>query len=108
MTTSRRYGAITKSRTLSRRASPDHGFDDDLAGAALRSATVIILGLDPSLSCCGWAVIRADGNRLTHLANGQIRTKANDPLPSRLVALALALESVISEHRPESAAAEEV
>ncbi len=37
---------------------------------------MIILGLDPSLSSTGYGVIRAEGNRLTHLANGQLKTDA--------------------------------
>ncbi|HEY7959335.1 MAG TPA: crossover junction endodeoxyribonuclease RuvC, partial [Sphingomicrobium sp.] len=50
----------------------------------------------------------AEGNRLTHIANGQIRTDTAVPLPTRLAALADQLESLISEQRPVAAAAEEV
>jgi crossover junction endodeoxyribonuclease RuvC len=71
-------------------------------------AGLIVLGLDPSLSCTGWGLIRAEGNRLTHLANGQIRTKASAPFAARLVELADALDRLIAEHRPQAAAAEEV
>lgn len=53
-------------------------------------------------------MIRAEGNRLAHLANGQIKTRAADPLASRLVELADGLEALIAEHRPDAAAAEEV
>ena len=69
---------------------------------------MIILGLDPSLTSTGWGVIRAEGNRLTHLANGQIKTRAADQLAYRLAALADALNTLIAEHRPEAAGAEEV
>ena len=69
---------------------------------------MIILGLDPSLSSCGWGVIRAEGNRLVHVANGQIKTKASLPLATRLAELAGALEAVMAEYRPAAAAAEEV
>lgn len=69
---------------------------------------MIILGLDPGLGVTGWGVIRADGNRLSHLANGQIRTDAQAALPARLVALDAALAALIAEHRPDSAAVEEV
>lgn len=68
---------------------------------------MIILGLDPSLSSCGWGIIRAEGNRLAHVANGQIKTKASLPLATRLAELADALEAVVAEHRPAAAAAEE-
>jgi crossover junction endodeoxyribonuclease RuvC len=69
---------------------------------------VIIIGLDPGLGTTGWGVIAAEGNRLRHLANGQIRTDAKDALPARLVALHARLASVLAEHRPETAAVEEV
>jgi crossover junction endodeoxyribonuclease RuvC len=67
-----------------------------------------VLGLDPGLGTTGWGLIQADGNRLAHIANGQIRTDALMPLPQRLARLAEQLEALISEHRPEAAAVEEV
>ncbi|MCW2404070.1 crossover junction endodeoxyribonuclease RuvC [Sphingobium sp. B1D7B] len=69
---------------------------------------MIILGLDPGLGTTGWGLIRAQGNRLSHIANGQIRTAASDALPARLVALDAALAALIAEHRPAEAAVEEV
>lgn len=69
---------------------------------------MIILGLDPGLGTTGWGLIRAEGNRLSHLANGQIRTDAKQPLPQRLVALDAALSALIAAHNPEQAAVEEV
>ena len=69
---------------------------------------LIILGLDPSLSCTGWGLIRAEGNRLTHLANGQLKTDASEPLPRRLAHLATMLDAVIADHSPTTAAAEEI
>ena len=53
-------------------------------------------------------MIEADGNRLRHIANGQIKTDASSPLPKRLAALADQLEQLVAEHRPSAAAAEEV
>ena len=35
---------------------------------------MILLGLDPGLGTTGWGVIAAVGNRLSHIANGQIKT----------------------------------
>ncbi|HEX8238170.1 MAG TPA: crossover junction endodeoxyribonuclease RuvC [Allosphingosinicella sp.] len=69
---------------------------------------MIILGLDPGLGCTGWGVIRAEGNRLSHVANGQIRTDAKTELPARLVELHGRLLAVLAEHRPTAAAVEEV
>jgi crossover junction endodeoxyribonuclease RuvC len=68
----------------------------------------LILGLDPGLGTTGWGLIEADGNRLAHVANGQIKTDPLMPLAQRLAALADALEALIAKHRPGAAAVEEV
>ena len=67
-----------------------------------------VLGLDPGLGTTGWAIISADGNRLSHVANGQLKTDSSAPLPQRLATLAEQLEALIADHRPEAAAVEEV
>ena len=69
---------------------------------------MIILGLDPGLGCTGWGVISAEGNRLSHVANGQIRTDPKAELPARLIELHGRLLAVLAEHRPAAAAVEEV
>jgi crossover junction endodeoxyribonuclease RuvC len=69
---------------------------------------LILIGLDPGLGCTGWGVIAAEGNRLSHIANGQIRTDAKADLPRRLVDLHDRLIEVLAQHRPEAAAVEEV
>ena len=69
---------------------------------------MIILGLDPGLGTTGWGLIRAEGNRLSHLANGQLKTNAAEPLPQRLSHLASQLEAILADHSPEAAAVEEV
>jgi crossover junction endodeoxyribonuclease RuvC len=69
---------------------------------------MLILGLDPSLSCTGWGLVRAEGARLSHVANGQIPTDAKAPMAQRLAALHSAVSEVIAQHRPDRAAAEEV
>ena len=69
---------------------------------------MILLGLDPGLGTTGWGLIAADGNRLSHLANGQIKTEPAMQLPRRLSLLFDALTDVIHTHRPDGAAVEEV
>ncbi|WP_029624684.1 crossover junction endodeoxyribonuclease RuvC [Sphingomonas sp. KC8] len=69
---------------------------------------MILIGLDPGLGTTGWGVIAADGNRLSHIANGQVRTEVAAPLALRLVALHDALTDVLIAHRPDGAAVEEV
>ena len=68
----------------------------------------LILGLDPSLSCTGWGVIRAEGSRIVHIANGQVPTDPKAPMARRLAGLQAALADVIAAHRPDRAAAEQV
>ena len=67
-----------------------------------------ILGLDPGLGTTGWGLIAAEGNRLSHIANGQLKTVTAAELPQRLAQLAEQLEALVAEQRPDSAAVEEV
>lgn len=53
-------------------------------------------------------MIGVQGNRITHIANGQIPTDAKLDIAVRLAALQTALADVIAAHRPARAAAEEV
>ena len=69
---------------------------------------MLILGLDPGLGTTGWGLIEAAGNRLTHVANGQVKTDTSDQLPCRLASLADQLDALIADHGPGAAAVEEV
>ena len=69
---------------------------------------MIVLGLDPSLTCTGWGVIRKTGSRLSHIANGQVPTGSKEEMSFRLAALQHAVAEVIRTYRPDVAAAEEV
>ena len=69
---------------------------------------MIILGLDPGLGTTGWGLIRAEGNRLSHIANGRLVTDTKAALPRRLAHLDAMLTALIADHAPEGAACEEV
>lgn len=69
---------------------------------------MIILGLDPSLSCTGWGVIAAQGPRISHVANGQVKTDPKALMPARLDHLYAAIAAVIGQYAPDRAACEEV
>lgn len=69
---------------------------------------MIILGLDPSLSCTGWGIIRSEGARLSHVANGEVPTPSSAPMAERLALLQREIAAVIAEHAPQRAACEEV
>jgi crossover junction endodeoxyribonuclease RuvC len=69
---------------------------------------MLILGLDPGLGTTGWGIISALGNRLSHIAHGQIATDPKAPLAERLVVLDRGLADIILLHQPDCAAVEEV
>jgi crossover junction endodeoxyribonuclease RuvC len=69
---------------------------------------MIILGLDPGLGTTGWGLIRAEGNRLSHLANGKLKTDTTAPLARRLAHLDTMIAALIADHDPQGAAVEEV
>ena len=66
-----------------------------------------LIGLDPGLQTTGWGVIETEGSRLRHVADGVIKSGADDPLARRLVALFDGLQSVIARWHPSEAAVEE-
>jgi crossover junction endodeoxyribonuclease RuvC len=68
-----------------------------------------VLGIDPGLTRCGYAVIDGRGpTAATAISLGVIRTPAGDPLPQRLAALRREFESLIAEFRPDVVAVEQV
>lgn len=69
---------------------------------------MIILGIDPGLTCTGWGIVAKSGSRLSHVANGQIRTDAKAGMAERLVELDAGLAAVIAQHHPDAGAVEEV
>jgi len=69
---------------------------------------MLILGLDPGLGTTGWGLIRAEGNRLSHVANGRLKTDTAAPLPRRLAHLDAMLAALIVDHKPDACAVEEV
>ncbi len=69
---------------------------------------MLIIGLDPSLTCTGWGIVAKNGNRLSHVANGQIKTDPAASLSERLVTIDRELAAVVLAHRPDVGAVEEV
>ena len=70
---------------------------------------MIVLGIDPGLTRCGYAVIEARGGRtVTALAMGVIRTSPSTALPYRLAELKVELVSLITQYRPDAVAVEQV
>ena len=73
-----------------------------------RRAPVVILGLDPGLGTTGWGAILREGNRLSHIDNGEITTRPDAPLGNRLLVLADGLRAVIEQVKPDAIGVEEV
>ncbi len=69
---------------------------------------VRILGIDPGTLATGWGVIEAEGQAVTHCAHGVIRTRAADPLWTRLHVIQGGLAAVLVEHRPDVMSLERV
>jgi crossover junction endodeoxyribonuclease RuvC len=70
---------------------------------------MIVLGIDPGLTRCGYAVIEGQGSRASAaLAMGVIRTAPSSPLPQRLAELKLELASLIAQFAPDAVAVEQV
>ncbi|MDU9002444.1 crossover junction endodeoxyribonuclease RuvC [Sedimentitalea todarodis] len=65
-----------------------------------------ILGIDPGLRTLGWGIIDSQGSRLSHVANGQIRSEGQ-ALSVRLLSLYDQLFEVVRRFAPETAAVEQ-
>lgn len=76
---------------------------------ARRAQPVRVLGIDPGLTRCGYAVVDGSGpGAATAVSLGVIRTPAGDELPYRLVALRDEIVELIQEFEPRVVAVERV
>ena len=64
-----------------------------------------VLGVDPGLGRCGWAVLEGRRGRVAAAGYGTITTDGEQVAP-RLAALAARLREVLAAHRPEALAIE--
>ena len=67
-----------------------------------------MLGIDPGLTRCGYAVLRSVGHQVTPLSLGVIRTPPANALPQRLAELKAELVTLLHEYRPQAVAVEQV
>lgn len=65
-----------------------------------------VMGIDPGLRHTGWGVIEAEGNRLSHIANGVVAPDTSPDIATRLLQLHEGLVLVLEQYRPEMAAVE--
>jgi crossover junction endodeoxyribonuclease RuvC len=74
-----------------------------------RGVTSRVLGIDPGLTRCGFAVIDGRGpSSAIAVSMGVIRTSASDPLPQRLGELRTEFTALIAEFEPDVVAVEQV
>jgi crossover junction endodeoxyribonuclease RuvC len=69
---------------------------------------MFVMGIDPGLSRCGYAVVEARREGHRAVALGVITTPPSAPLPSRLAELQGEIRALIAEHRPVAVAVERV
>lgn len=65
-----------------------------------------ILGIDPGLQVTGFGVIEAQGQQLSYVASGTVRTEAGRSLPERLKVLFDGVRAVSERYQPSEAVVE--
>ena len=72
-------------------------------------ARLRVLGIDPGLTRCGYAVVDGRGpTSVRAVSMGVVRTPPSDPLPARLAALRSEFTSMMAEFEPDVVAVEQV
>jgi crossover junction endodeoxyribonuclease RuvC len=69
---------------------------------------VFVLGIDPGVSRCGYAIVESRVGRPRPVAIGIITTPTDDPLPVRLAELQREVRGLFDEYRPAVVAVERV
>lgn len=69
---------------------------------------MFVLGVDPGLTRCGFAVVEPLRNRARPVALGVVRTDPDQPAPFRLAELAREIRALIEEFTPRIVAVERV
>ncbi len=68
-----------------------------------------VLGIDPGLTRCGYAVLRVSGNTEVSLtALGVLRTSSEQDLPNRLAEIATEIDALLDEYQPSVVAVERI
>ena len=69
---------------------------------------MLVMGIDPGLSRCGYGVIRQKGRATEAVAAGIIRTDKDDPIAQRLYELQSELVDLMDTYHPDAVAVEQV
>jgi crossover junction endodeoxyribonuclease RuvC len=93
-----------RSRERAGKVATEQVFASDRDGDRMR-----VLGVDPGLTRCGIGVVDGEpGRALTMIGTGVICTPPGDDIAKRLLALEVAIECWLTEHRPDAVAVERV
>ena len=69
----------------------------------------IVLGIDPGLTRCGYAVLRVSGNTVVSMSALRVlRTSPEIDLPNRLAEIAREIEELLDEYQPSAVAVERI
>ncbi len=69
--------------------------------------SVRIIGIDPGLRRTGWGVIDWDGSHLGYVSSGTVTSDAGESLATRLCALFIGIDAVLTAWSPAEAAVEQ-
>ena len=73
------------------------------------SSSITVLGIDPGLTRCGYAVLQVQGSTDVSLTSlGVLRTKPEDELPTRLAEIAQEVEALLDQYQPTAVAVEHI
>ena len=73
------------------------------------SKSEVILGIDPGLATCGYALVESTGQRSFQLLeSGAIRTSSDDPIDVRLKDIHTEVLNLVEEYEPELVAVEKI
>ncbi len=72
------------------------------------SPPAVVLGVDPGSNATGWAAVRRERGRFVLVGAGVIRTRRQDGVPARLLAIHDGLAEVIAGVQPREAAVEAI
>lgn len=67
-----------------------------------------ILGIDPGIGKCGWAVIEEKNNKLKAISYGCIETSSKKQAPERLEEIYQEINKIIKKHSPDALSIEEL
>jgi crossover junction endodeoxyribonuclease RuvC len=67
-----------------------------------------ILGIDPGTAIVGWAIVEGEGQDLSLVECGAIRTPATDPLADRLGAIYESINEILDRFQPHGAGVEQL